>query len=184
MSDIANLSNLAAMEPLDWDGYKDSQEATPPPPKGRYTFRAAADIPLNTTQKGALSAQIDPTVVGPSHEGAVLKFARVNGTTFKRGSATVSFLGDYLRACRSPLRPTTPDEWIAAVQATAGAVFEAEGDWEAYDSATSWRLKGMENFPDDGKGGKSPWVKVPVAEGEEARTIRANFKITRFIAAT
>lgn len=186
MADISNLANLQAGEPLDWDGYKDSQEAPPPPPKGRYTVRAPEQITFSATQQGFLSAQVDPTIVGPTAEGYVIKFSRVSAKPFKRGQVTVSQLGDYLRACGITSRPTTPQEQANAVEQTAGRVYQIEGDWEAYDSETKWTLKGMENFPDDGKGGKSPWVKVPGtgSETEPAKTIRANFRVSRYVPQT
>lgn len=184
MADISNLQNLQAGEPLDWETYKDAQELPPPPAKGRYQVRAPDSFTFSATREGYLSAQVDPVIVGPQAAGTVIKYARVSAKPFQRGGARVSMIGDYIRATGSTARPRTPEEQATAIEQTMGAVYQVDLDWEAYDSQTSWRLSGMENFPSDGNGGHIPWVKVPnTPEGEEPRTIRANAKIVRFVAA-
>lgn len=191
-ADISNLSNLQASEPLDWDGYADAKESVPPPPKGRYIVRVAEQITLGSTTANFLSAQVDPTIIGPRSEGFQIRFTRISAKPFKRGAATVSQLGDYLRAVygsQTP-RPRTPQEQADAVVATAGRQLEIIGDWEAYDKETKWSLKGMENFPKLADGTHSPWIDVPGSEKrdestgaiiEAARQVRANFKVDRYV---
>jgi hypothetical protein len=186
-ADISNLSNLQAGEPLDHDIYVDSKEIPPPPAKGEYVVRAAEQITFGATQAGFLQAQIDPTIVGPTSAGYQLRFTKVSAKPFKRGKATVSQLGDFLRAvygANGP-RPTTPQEQADAASSCAGATFRIFGDWEAYDKETKWTLKGMENFPLLPNGERDPWVEVPnsAVDGGEPRKVRANFKVDRYIAA-
>lgn len=184
--DISSLNLQPVDLALDWDNYKDAQEQPPPPAKGRYTVRVPDKIEFGATKNGDLSAQIDPIIVGPTDEGKVIRFTRISAKPFKRGQATVSQIGDFLRAIHGAAapRPRTPQEVAEAVAATSGATFQVDLDWEAYDKGTGWTLKGMENFPPDEKGGFMPYVRSGQAQpGEDPVTLRANVKITRFIAA-
>lgn len=189
-ANIADLSNLQAGDPLDHDIYVDAKEMAPPPPKGEYIFRAADKITLGATQQNFLSAQTDPTIIGPTNEGYQVRFTKVSAKPFKRGQATVSQLGDFLRAVFGPScpRPRTVPEQTDAATSTASRTFRATGDWEAYDKETKWTLKGMENFPKNADGTFSPSVEVPDSGNKElnipARKIRANFKIDRYITAS
>lgn len=184
-ADISNLTNLQSAEPLDWENYADAKEAPPPPPKGRYVVRSAEKITFGATQAGFLSAQIDPTVVGPSNEGYKFNFTKVSGKPFKRGAATVSQMGDYLRAAGSPARPRTPQEQADAVEATAGATLQVDVDWEAYCKGCKYTLKGMEKFPKLPSGGHDQWVTCPNCKDESGSPVnlRARSKVDRFVAA-
>lgn len=192
MADISALSNLQGGDPLDFDIYVDAKEASAPPPKGRYVVRTEA-ITFGATQAGFLSAQIDPTIVGPSHEGFKFNFTKVSAKPFKRGAATVSQLGDYLRATGSQARPKTPQEQADAVEATAGATLQVDVDWEAYDKETKYTLKGMEKFPKNADGTFDVWTTVPdpnnpgkvcLGEDGQPRRIRARAKIDRYVSAS
>ena len=193
MADISSLTNLQSAEPLDWDQYADAKEASPPPPKGRYVVRAPSQFTFGSTAAGFLSAQIDPTVAGPSNEGYTFRFTKVSAKPFKRGAVTVSQLGDYLRAAGSQARPRTPQEQADAVEATAGATFQVDADWEAYDKETKWSLKGMEKFPKLPDGSHEPWITLDGKDGRpeskdpesgEYRRIRANAKVDRYVSAS
>ena len=191
-ADISNLANLQAGEPLDHDMYQDAREAPPLPPKGRYIFRASEKITFGATKQNFLSAQIDPTIVDGPHAGYRVMFTRVSAKPFKRGQATVSQAGDYLRSVYGPNAPraATPQEQADAIETTQSQVFQAEGDWEAYDKETKYTLKGMTKFPKDNNGGYEEWTLVPGTEDLDAngqpikgtgRRIRAQFKIDRFV---
>ena len=194
MADISNLANLQSTEPLDWEKYADAKEAPQPPRKGRYQLRAPDSFTFTATAAGFLQAQVDPTVVGPSHPGYSLRFQRVSAKPFTRSGVKVSQLGDYLRAVGMAVRPTTPQEQANAIESTAGRIFTADLDWEVYCKGCKFTLKGEENFPADGNGGHLPVIKCPNckatsvdAAGAEVVTpvnLRANVRIDRFVAAS
>jgi hypothetical protein len=189
MADISQLGSLNASEPLDMAIYKDTQERKgfQLPKKGRYSFRAPESFPTEAfgkTQAGFLSAQVDPTIVGPSNEGYRVRFTKVSAKTFKRGGVTVSQVGDYLRAFGRRVNVGgNPQELADAVEQTANLTFEAEGDWRVYEKGTGWVLEGMENFPSDGNGGYIPVVDSPTQTDENGNPtkLRANFVITRYV---
>lgn len=190
MADISALSNLQAGEPLDHDIYVDAKEPSAPPPKGRYLVRAPDKFTFDATAAGFLSAEVNPTIVEGPNQGYQLLYTRVSAKPFKRGAATVSQLGDYLRAAGSQARPRTPQEQADAVEATAGTLLSVDIDWEAYDKETKWTLKGMEKFPKLPSGGHDIWVTVPDPEnptqpmrGEdgEVRKIRARARVDRYV---
>ena len=191
MADISNLTNLAAAEPLDWDKYVDTKEAQVPPRKGRYQLQAPPSFAFSATGAGYLSAQIDPTVVGPTDAGYAIKYSRVSAKPFLRSGVKVSQMGDYLRSVGITTRPTSPTELANAVEQTAGRIYQGDLDWEAYCKGCKFTLKGMENFPADGKGGHQPWTVCPnckqtVAKDdgtieEKAVTLRANARVERFV---
>lgn len=191
MADIANLGQLNQSEPLDMDLYQDVKERTgfQLPKKGRYTVRAPENFPseaFGKTQAGFLSAQVDPTIMGPSNEGYRIRFTKCSGKTFKRGGVTVSQIGDYLRACGRRVNVSgDPQELADAVENTANLTLECDGDWRAYEKGTGWVLEGMENFPSDGQGGFISSVDSPTQKDENGKPakVRANFVVTRWIPA-
>lgn len=57
---------------------------------------------------------------------------------------------DYFRAFGIDARPTSVEEYVSLLQATAGREAEVQGDWEAYDSETKTTVaKKWEDFPDE-----------------------------------
>ena len=192
MADISALSGLQAGEPLEGADYPDANEPQPLPKKGRYVVQAPASFPdtsFGTTKAGFLQATIDPTIVGPSNEGANIRFSRVSAKVFKRKGRNVSQVGDYLRACGVPV-PTDgdPAKLADAVEQTAGRNYQVDLDWEVYDGKGEqpFEVKGMENFPADGNGGHQPYVVNPYRKDDagEPVLLRANVRIQRFIAAS
>lgn len=189
MADISSLGDLNASEPLDMNIYKDTRERTgfQLPKKGRYSVRAPENFPseaFGKTQAGFLSAQVDPTIVGPSNEGYRVRFTKVSAKTFKRGGVTVSQVGDYLRACGRRVNVSgAPQELADAVEQTANLTYEVDGDWRVYEKGTGFVLEGMENFPSDGNGGHIPVIDSPtqVDENGVPNKLRANFVISRYV---
>lgn len=188
MADISALGELKPVETLDLSdaNYKDAGEAAPLPKAGRYTVRAPESFPkeaFGRTKAGALSAQVDPTIVGPSNEGYKIRFAKVSAKTFKRQGATVSQLGDYLRATGFRGRLTNEAEQVDAVTRTAGALYQVDVDWRAYNKTTGYTVEGMERFPSDGNGGHQSWITDPGAKDDNGQPVRlrANLTITRFV---
>lgn len=189
MADISGLSGLQPVEPLNLDIYKEASSGFTMPPAGIYPLRAPDSFPataFRATQKGALSAQIDPTIASGPFEGTVVRFQRVSASTFERGGTKVSFMGDYLKA--NGLRgevPGDPQVLANLVESTAGRTYQAELDWEARHQASGFQVKGMRNFPKDSEGKYQPWIQHPTekdADGNPLR-LRANLVIRRFISA-
>ena len=189
-ADISQLGGLQPSEPLDFDIYQSASEGRPFPKKGRYTLRAPDAFPstaFGVSKAGALSVQIDPTIVGPTNEGFTLRFTRVSAKTWQRRDGVVSQLGDYLKACgRTGKLSSDPQEQADAAAETANAIYEADLDWRVYEKGTGFVLDGMEKFPSDGNGGHLPYVPSPTVKDEttgEPKMLRANLQVTRFIAA-
>jgi hypothetical protein len=186
MADISSLTNLQAGDPIDWEGYADAKEAAPPPRKGRYVVRAPEKFAFGSTQQGYLSAQIDPIIVGPSSEGYEIRYVKVSAKPFKRGAATVSQLGDYLRAAQSTARPRSPQEQADAVEATANRTYQIDGDWEGYCKQCKYTAKGEAAFPKGADGQPQPWLPCPNECKDDAGSpvqLRARFRVERFVAA-
>lgn len=157
---------MNAVEPLNLENYADVKESTfRLPAAGKYTLRAPDSFPtasFGRTKAGALSIQVDPTIVGGDHDGFQIRFVKVSGKQFDRGGQKVSQIGDYLRA--TGFKGTLKDEQAQAdaVESTAGAVYEAKLEWRAYNGKTGFSLEGMTRFPKltEGEGYQS-WVSDP-----------------------
>jgi len=194
MADIAKLG-MVQSEPLNLDIYKDFGGPRPFPKKGRYTLRAPESFPptsFTRSQAGALQAQIDPVIVGPTNEGFPLKFIRVSAKTYPRDGVPASKMGDYLRAFGRKGVINNDQELADAVEATANLTYEADLDWRLYgqghDTDGANLIKeGMENFPSDGKGGYLPYIPSKTQtnpETGEPVMLRANVVIKRFVPVT
>ena len=191
-ADISELGNLNSSEPLDLDLYADVKEAFELPRKGRYTVRAPDSFPneaFGATKAGYLSAQVDPTIMGPTSEGFQIRFTKVSAKTYERGGLTVSQVGDYLRACgfRGGISGD-PGDIKAAIQTTAGKVYQVDLDWRAYNKNTGFVVEGMENFPKDELTGNHKSWTVDLGDIDpdtgEPRRILANLTVRRFVPAT
>lgn len=187
MADLSHLGGLNPVEQLDIDGtYPETKESTfQLPPKGRYTLRAPDVFPqaaFGTTKAGALSVQIDPTIVGPQNEGFTVRFTKVSGKVFQRDGKPASQIGDYLTALgfKGVLRDV--DDIASAVESTAGQTYEANLDWRGYNKRTGWSIEGMERFPKLADGTHQSWIVDPTEVGkvdENGRPLRvlANLQI-------
>lgn len=190
MADISALGQLQSAEPIDLDLYPTAQESTfRLPPKGRYVVRAPEAFPpeaFGATNEKLLLAQIDPTIVGPTGEGTVIKFTKVSAKTFKRGNENASRIGDYLAACGITGKLTEPQELADAIERTAGSTYEVILDWRAFDKTTRQEIKGMENFPLLADGTHQPYIESTTEKDNEGRPVRtwANLNVVRFIPAT
>jgi hypothetical protein len=188
MADISALG-LQPVETLDLENYAVNRESTfQLPAKGRYTLRAPDAFPteaFGTTRAGALSVQIDPTIVGPSNEGFVVRYTKVSAKPFDRRGVKVSQLGDYLMACGVRGVYADPQALADAAEMTAGQTYEAILDWSAYNKNTGFSLDGMEKFPKKADGTYQSWIEDPTpgAKDEHGNPVRlrANLRISRFI---
>lgn len=192
MPDISTLSGLAPVEMIDLDTYAINQPKSSfrLPERGIYTLQAPAAFPaeaFGVSKAGALTVQIDPTIVGGDNDGFQLRFIKVSAKTFKRDGVTVSQLGDYLKAVGITGAFASPQDLADAVELTAGATYQAELDWRAYKDG--YALEGMQNFPKNEDGTYRSWVEHPTAKtvndkGEEVPVrVFANLYIRNFIAA-
>lgn len=188
MADLSHLGGLNPVEALDLENYADNKvSAFRLPEKGRYTLQAPDSFPpaaFSRTKAGALSIQIDPTIVGPTNEGFTVRFTKVSAKPFQRDGKTVSQVGDYLRACGFKGTLANEQEIADAVEATAGSLYEALLDWRAYYK-DGFVLQGMTRFPKNDDGTYQSWVEHPTAKNEDgsAVRVRANLVVDRFVPA-
>jgi len=185
--DISALGDLNSSQPLDLDMYVTAKEGFQLPRKGRYVVRAPESFTFGRTKNGDLSATVNPTIVGPTNEGFELRYTNVSAKNFKRSGEEVSQLGDYLKACGLTGKvPGDPQGMADAVAATAGATYQVDLDWRAYNKNTGFTVRGMDSFPRDAAGNPQPYV---IDEGDidpdtnEPRRLRANVQVERYISA-
>lgn len=190
MADLSHLGGLNAVEQLDLSNYADNKESTfRLPVEGRYTLAAPDSFPSSAftrTKAGALSIQIDPTVVGPTNEGFTIRFVKVSAKPFRRDGKLVSQAGDYLRACGVTGVIRTEQDLADLIEQTAGRVYEAKIVWRAYNTKTAFTLQGMQRFPKLADGTYQSWVEDPTPGAVDPETgkafrVRANLVIDRFI---
>jgi hypothetical protein len=188
MADISALGNLQDITPVDLSLYKGQTESTFRLPKaGRYTVQAPESIgdeAFGASQAGALTARIDPTIVGPEHAGMEIRFVKVSAKQWERKGELVSQMTDYLKACGLNGTYTTAQELADAVQSTAGLTYDVILDWRAFNRNTGATVEGMKNFPSDGQGGHLSYFEDQndLDETGKPRRVRANLVVTRFIA--
>lgn len=193
-ADIGQLGQLQEGV-LDLDTYSDigGGERKPRfqfPKAGRYTLRAPDAFPdeaFGRTQKGSLSVQIDPTIVGPTNEGLTVRFQRISGTTYERKGQPVSKVGDYLRSCGLRGRLSNEEEVKDAIRSTANTIYEAQLDWRLYAKGHAkgggvLELRGMDNFPKDENGEPLNYIFSETQTDENGKPIRlrANLDIVWF----
>lgn len=184
MADISHLGGLQPVEALDLTNYAENRRQTfQLPGKGRYTLQAPESFPAEAfgrSKKGALSVQIDPTIVGPTNAGFTVKRQKIYASTWQRDGKTVSQIGDYLIA--NGIRTVLNDEQelANAVESTAGKIYEADLDWRA--SRGGFEVKGMENFPKLSNGTYQSWVTHPTEKDENGNAVRvlAYLEVVRF----
>ena len=193
MADISALGQLAPSAPLDIDLYVESSQKRSFPVKGRYTLRAPEQFVFGKTAAGNLSAQVDPTIVGPTNEGFALKYQRVSAKSWAQKSGLpTSQVGQYLAATgRKGNLSAEPQEVADAIEQTANLTYDAYIDWRLYakghgQDGQPLVIEGMENFPQRADGTYIPYVDSPTQKVEKGNPVRrwANLVITRFIAPT
>lgn len=190
MADISALGTLTPSEPLDLDTYADVKASNSfrLPKAGRYTLRAPESFPstaFGKTKAGNLSIQIDPTIVGPTNEGFLIRFARISHKSYLRRGEQVSQIGDYLRACGARGRVSAdPQEAADQVEATANLTYEANLDWRLYgkghgEGGSDLVIEGMSNFPKGADGEPTPYVQSRTQKDDNGNPVvlRANIEI-------
>lgn len=159
------------------------------PKAGRYVLQTTSQFTDESFQpnkaRTALTAQIDPTIVGPTNEGYTLRFTRISAKPYVRNGKSTSQLAEYLKACgQVGSVPADPQGQADLVEQTASATFEAQLDWEAYEKSTGRQLSGMKNFPKNDDGEPVPYFYSEVDKDEfgQPKRVYANLRIKDFIA--
>lgn len=146
-------------------------------------MQAPSEFPsaaFGRTAKGALSVQIDPTVIG-SEPPTTVKFVKISSTTFDRNGKKVSQIGDYLRATGFSGSIKSEQELANAVEQTAGKSYQAKLDWRAYNKRTGFSLEGMTKFPKQEDGTYQSWLIDPAEVGkvdDQGRQLRVFANLT------
>lgn len=183
MSDTAQLG-LREPEQTDWDNYNQGSKYAPPPVPidsagNLITFYGMAEgIREDGDDDGYLQFVIDPVkIVLGDGAGQQVRFTyastrpkmrkdRKSGELVPiKGNPTK--LGDYLRACGSPAKPQTNDQYRAAVKVSTGKKFPFKADWYARNKDTGEFVSGYVNFPED-----------PERPGQKRAILRAGDVVT------
>jgi hypothetical protein len=172
-------------------------------PEGMYDLAIQTwDVSRNrdTKQPDGKAFVFTLKVVGGEHDGKTVRNLRVWTTTYQRNGATVSQLGDLIRAIDDQATWTTIQD-AAAIIAKAtdqGQTFRAKLKWDAFD--LDWyrneggdtlpnksqeqkdlrkraSVSGMVNFKQAPDGTYLPEVKSPVTD----TTLEARLSIDRFV---
>ena len=176
-----NPTELIAPDPGQWDAY--DRPAAPPVPSGRYLMKAPDSVTYED-HEGLLRIVVDniEIVDAPDGKENKLRFERCSSKPRTMGRlAGSSRLTDYLKACGvPPVRSTDMDEWVAAIEQTFGASFEAFVDWSCYASETAENLAdSYKDFADDPE---NPGEKLPyVVEPTSGRKVPARARIRYYI---
>ena len=198
MADLSALGTLQNTEPLDLPLYSSAKASKPFPKAGRYTARTPDSFPAESfgeSKAGFLTVDVSPTIVGGEHDGYKITYTRVSAKTWKnRDGVSESQLGRYLKACGNNTQVSgSPQEQADAAEATANQLITIDVDWLARYGSSNFELKGMKNFPSDGNGGFTRFVKLDGKDGRpdvkdpitgEPVTIRAFLEVVRFSEAT
>ena len=186
MANISQLGTLNTSDTLDESTYAPASSGFQLPRKGRYTVQAPeiTDASFGASKAGFLTAQIDPTIVGPTNEGFQLRYVKVSAKTFARGSKKASQMGDYLLSCGITDIPGDPQALADLVQTTAGRTYDILVDWRAFNKATGLTVEGMENFPKDDNGNPIPYVedaKDINPETGEPKRVWARLEVVKYL---
>lgn len=179
---MADVSQMSLLEPdlILFEKYEDGNKSFGPPPEGRYFARIPVfpsnDDPavFGSTQAGYLKINIPPIeVVGTDYK---IRFTSLSAKKYsnREGNQII----DFVRACGLDLRPTTNEEYKAAVRQCSGRTAQFGLVWEAYNKADQTTTKGAKNFPVGEDGKPQSWLPDPYEDGKK---IYANGKVQFWI---
>ena len=186
MADINNLE-LKPPDPIDWDDTGSKGGSFKLVPKGEYTLVAREMPEKGATREGYLQFKFKTLYIvapGTPYDSQEVRYTNVNTKNWpnRKGSS----FSDFLLAAGIAFRPTTNEEYEAAIAATLNVPFRARLDWEAVckEGNYHYRLKGMENFPTDAEGAKISSFNCPECAkiGREVRLF-GNAIVKSFLAA-
>ncbi len=133
-------------DPTDWEKvHSDRGAGKKLPPKGEYTF-VIDKVELGRTGKGYLQMTVDAKVLAPGtpYDGFLTRFNRFNTQNWpgKKSSGAAELVSGI-----GVTGLTTDAEYQQVALALPGKAISGGLDWEAYDNATGFSLRKMENFP-------------------------------------
>ena len=171
---------LQVPSPEQYDAYQRPMSAPPLP--GRYLGK----IPDSFTYEahdGYLRVMIHPIELLDVEEGKDnrIGFERCSAKPRTMGRmAGTSRLTDFLLAAGvGKIESSEPDEWVAAIESTAGSTVEFYIDWDAYDSEAGEQLAGRhEDFPDDPE---KPGEKLAYIPTQDGRKVPARARIRYYV---
>lgn|SRR3990167_5640868 len=171
--------SLKAPDPSQWDEY---DKPHPMVPAGRYTGRVPDTITIEADDEGFIKVILDPIQIVDAPPGYrdQVRFVRVGSRPRTTGRlAGSSQLTDFLLATGTePVRSADPADWIAAIESTAGQLFDFFVDWRAYDKTTEKVLADTyEDFPTNGDGQKTPYITNP----ETGQRVAAQYRVRYYI---
>lgn len=167
MADVAQME-LITPEQLNFDKYEDGNKSFGPPPEGKY-FGRVPIFPTNddpnvfsSTQQGYLKIKVDPIeLVDGSYK---VRFTTLSAKKYANREANQ--IMDFIRACGLDLRPTTNEEYKAAIRQCSGRTAQFGLIWEAYNKADETTTKGARNFPTGEDGKPQSWIPDPYEAGK------------------
>ena len=194
LSDLQNLNiNVEVAAPEEYvDGNMPSLV-----PEGRYDLLITDwDVSRNyeTKQPDGKAFILQTQVLGGPHDGKAVRNLRVWTATFERNGATVSGLGDLIRAIDDTARFTTIQDAAALIQKATDlkTPIQVQLKWEAFDTdyynekgggsmvnkspehkllRKESTVKGMQNFRQGSDGSYLPEVQGPSGNTIEAKVV-------------
>ena len=170
--------SLTPPDPSQWDLYN---QPRPMVPAGRYTGRVPETITIEADDTGGIKVLLDPIQIvdAPAGYRDQVRFERISSKPRATGRlAGTSRLTDFLLATGTePIRSTDPEDWVAAINATAGQQFDFFVDWRAYDKETEEVLADTyDQFPMNGSDGtRVPYITNPKTGQRVAAQYRVRF---------
>lgn len=173
--------SLKAPDPAQWDAY---DKPRPMLPAGRYTGKVPEHVVIEPDAEGYIKVILDPIQIvdAPAGYRDQVRFERISSKPREKGRlAGTSRLTDFLLATGTePVRSDNPEEWVAAVESTAGSLFDFFVDWRAYDKDTEEVLAdSYDDFPTNGDGEKQNFIVNPKTNNRVA----AQYKVRYYIRA-
>jgi len=150
------MSNVRPPDPIDWNSYDDGGSGKELPPKGDYqmVIEKVSITDDDRTREGYLCAVVDAKIVDPGKpwDGFLTRFNRFS--TKKWSTRNANPLADYLRGFGAKGPFVTDDDYRQAAMATVKQACRALCDWEIYDSASGFAIRGYDEFPTSADGKK------------------------------
>ncbi len=174
------MMNLVEPEQINFDKYEDGNKSFGPPAEGRYFGRVPVfpqtddSTVFGATQAGYLKIKVDPIeIVGNDYK---VRFTSLSAKKYANREGNQIL--DFIHACGLDLRPTTNEEYKAAVRQCSGRTAQFGLIWEAYNKDTEETTKGAKNFPTDSQGNPQSWLPDPY---DSNKKIYANGRVQYWI---
>ena len=171
--------SLKAPDPAQWDEY---DKPRPMVPAGRYTGRVPDNVTIEADDEGFIKVILDPIQIvdAPAGYRDQVRFERLSSRPRTQGRlAGTSRLTDFLLATGTePIRSENAEDWVSAIQSTAGSLFDFFVEWRAYDKETEEVLAdSYDQFPMNGDGNRQPYVTNP----KTGNRVAAQYRIKWYV---